>query len=227
VRQSSFYDNVIAWSTAKIVIDLGINVKIPYNYCSKSSECELEGWKQKIINAFWDEKTGIFIDDLSQDSIKNHIYSGDAFIVTSTKFLDISNKSDREKIEKEISYVEKNKLDQPFPLRYAVKDNPDKLYFFNKYFATSYMGKTIWSHWGMEYIKTLILLSQYDRDYDNMAKKFLDLYKNNIEKYGGYPELYDEKGNIYETAAYKSLLHTGWIINYEEAKMMSGVQSKN
>jgi len=227
IRQSSFYDNVIAWSTAKNAVELGLNVSLPFNYCEteKSTKhfadfCEFEGWKQKIISAFWDEKTGIFLDDLSQDSIKNHIFSGDAFIVTSTKILDFDKQEDRSKIEMEIKYVKDHKLDNPFPLRYSINDQPSKLYFFDRYFATSYMGKTIWSHWGMEYIKTLILLSKYDKEYFLSAGEFLNEYKNNIKKYGGYPELYDSFGNIYQTLVYRSLLHTGWVINYEQTKMI-------
>ncbi len=237
IRQSSFYDNVIAWSTAKTATDLGLKIKLSTDYCnsknveveisSKNNKCEFESWKQKIINAFWDEKAGIFLDDLSQDSIKNHVYSGDGFIVTSTKFLDFSNSNDRSKIEREITYVQNHKLDKPFPLRYAVNDQPQKLYFFNKYFASSYMGKTIWSHWGMEYIKTLIMLSGYNKTYLTQAGDFLEDYKKNIEKYGGYPELYDSSGNIYQTIVYKSLLHAGWVVDYEEAKMMFGFKGKH
>jgi len=218
-RQSSFYDNVIAWGTAKFAMNLGISIACPQVLTSNNT-CDFEKWKQKIIAAFWDEKTGIFIDDLSSDSMQNHIYSGDAFIVTSTKFLDFQNANDREKIEREISYVQKNHLDKPFPLRYAISDQPEKLYFFVRYFAPSYMGNTIWSHWGMEYVKTLILLAKDNPSYLSDAEIALAAYKNNIEKFGGYPEVYDALGNMYQTPFYKSILHTGWVVNYEQAVMM-------
>ena len=72
----------------------------------------------------------------------------------------------------------------------------------------------------MEYIKTLILLSKDNPQYLVDAKNGLDAYAKNIVKFGGYPELYDLRGNMYQTVFYKSLLHTGWVVNYEEAKMM-------
>lgn len=228
-RQSSFYDNVIAWSTVKLGIELGLNINCPNLYIISEigsettiKNCNFNKWKKNIINTFWDEKAGIFLDDLSSSSIKNHVYSGDAFIVTSTKFLNFKNSEDRRKIEKEIFYIQKNNLDKPFPLRYAVSNHLGKLYFFIKYFAPSYMGESIWSHWGMEYIKTLILLSKYNPAYLIQAKNELSSYRNNILKYGGYPELYNKNGSIFKTFFYKSLLQTGWVVNYEEAQMMLG-----
>lgn len=223
-RQSSFYDNVVAWSTAKMASDLGVSVTCPV-ILRKDNACDFVTWKQKIITAFWDDKTGIFLDDLSLESRKNHIFSGDAFIVTSTRFLDFTNPQDKNMIEREIAYVQANKLDQPFPLRYAIHDQPDRLYFFVRYFAPSYMGETIWSHWGMEYLKTLLLLAKDKPQYTDAAMRGLSAYTQNIEKFGGYPELYDKYGNIYTTPFYKSILHTGWVINYEQTKMMLSSKS--
>ncbi len=225
MRQSSFYDNVVAWSSVKMALDLGLPITCP-QILQKNNSCDLVSWKQKIITTFWDEQAGIFLDDHSQESIQNHLYSGDAFVVTSAQFLDLSNEQERHMLESEIAYVQKNKLDSPFPLRYAIKDNPDKLYFFNRYFAPSYMGETIWSHWGMEYVKALLLLHQYDPSYVTIAQKDMDAYSANIVKYGGYPELYDKSGNIYQTSVYRSLLHTGWVVNFEQARMMLGSEGK-
>ena len=220
-RESSFYDNVIAWSTAKMATDLGVQVTCPTILNNgHNGKCDFTTWKQKIIATFWDDTTGIFIDDLSKDSIAHHIYSGDAFIVTSTRFLDLTEEDDRQKLEREIAYVQKNRLDSPFPLRYAIHDQPEKLYFAVRYFAPSYMGESIWSHWGIEYAKSLLLLSQYDPTYHAQAKMVIDAYQKNIVRFGGYPELYDKYGNIFQTPFYKSILHTGWVINYEQAKMM-------
>ncbi len=223
-RQSSFYDNVIAWSTAKLATSLGISITCP-TVSQTNNSCDFDKWKQNIIAAFWDKNAGIFLDDLSEESIDNHIYSGDAFIVTSTQFLDLTNPKEREMLVKEIGYVQNHNLDKPFPLFYATEDQPNKLYFFNKYFATSYMGQSIWSHWGIEYIKALVLLSSYNPQYLTNAQNNLQKYAQNIQKYGGYPELYDKYGKIFQTSFYRSLLHTGWVINYEEAENM--IKGKN
>ncbi|HEX8964969.1 MAG TPA: hypothetical protein VF820_00885 [Patescibacteria group bacterium] len=218
-RQSSFYDNVIAWSTAKLATSLGLSITCP-TVLQTNNSCDFDKWKQKIISAFWDKSAGIFLDDLSPESVTNHLYSGDAFIVISTQFLDLTNPQEKEMLEKEISYVQTHNLDKPFPLFYATTDQLDKLYFFNKYFATSYMGKSIWSHWGIEYIKALLLLSKDNPQYLSQAQKGLQAYTQNIQKYGGYPELYDKYGKIFQTSVYKSLLQTGWVVNYEQAQVM-------
>ncbi len=218
-RQSSFYDNVIAWGTAKDAISLGLKINCP-NFYLNSNSCDFNKWKENIIKNFWDDRDGLFINDLSSESIKNHEYTGEEFIVTSLNFLDFRNSDDRAKLIKMVNYVQKNNLDKPFPLFYAQKDEVNNLYFFVHYFATSYMGQSIWSHLGQEYIETLILLGNYDPKFLSDAESGLDAYKNNILKYGGYPELYDKNGNIFKTPFYKSMLHTGWVINYEQAKMM-------
>lgn len=222
-RQSSFYDNVIAWSTAKHAVELGLHIYCPTTLQKEEGDegaCDFELWKQKIIAAFWDDTTGIFLDDLSERSKQEHVYSGDAFIVTSTQFLDFENTEDREKIMREIAYVQHQGMDKPFPLRYAVKDQHDLLNLPVRSCMPSYMGETIWSHWGMEYVKTLILLIPYHSEYRTDVQRALDAYRHNIETYGGYPELYDKEGIPYHTWCYQSLLHTGWVVGYEQARMM-------
>jgi len=140
--------------------------------------------------------------------------------VTSAQFLEVNNKQDRTYLLQMIQYVKKHKLDQPFPLHYSTVDLPEKLYRPVRHFAPSYMGTSIWSHWGMEYIKTLILLENYHPSLLLDAKKHLTTYKENIEKYGGYPETYDKHGKLLKTRLYRSVLHNGWVINYEQAKML-------
>ena len=205
-RESSFYDNVIAWATIRLANTLGLY---------QISDNKLESWRKKIIQTFWDEKEGIFLDDLSEHSQKTKLFCADSFIVLSTEFLKPYRAADKKYLEQMIRYVKKNKLDDPLPLHYSKFDMPEKLYGPVRYSAPSYMGTSIWSHWGMEYIKTLIYLGQYTD-----AKKHLDSYKRNIETYGGYPELYDKHGNLLHTRLYRSVLHNGWVINYEQTKML-------
>lgn len=209
-RQSAFYDNVILWSTINMAQNMGILEK----------RQDMKTWKEKIISAFWDEKTGIFLDDLSEESKKQKLFSGDAFIVTGSGFFDLTQNEDKKKLRRMVTYVETNKLDQPFPLFYAKKDQPENLYWAVATFAPSYMGETIWSHWGIEYIKALVLLSPDESKFLKTANKHLTSYKKNIESTGGYPELYDKSGNLYVTPLYRSILHTSWVINYEQALML-------
>lgn len=218
-RQSSFYDNVIAWSTAKLATELGVGITCPQPW-RVNQACDFGSWKQAIVAAFWDKSAGIFLDDLSEESKRDHLFSADALIVLQTGFLDLSNPEERDMLIEQISYIQQHNLDKPLPLHYAGRDQPDRLYFFVKYFAPSYMGESIWSHWGMEYIKALVLLAPHNLSYLTDAKNALSAYQAKMERYGGYPELYDKHGNIFQDPLYKSVLRTGWVINYEQAKML-------
>jgi hypothetical protein len=210
-RQSSFYDNVILWSTLQLSAKFRL-----YDISEKA----LQIWKVQIIKAFWDEKIGIFLDDLSLLSHKAKLFSADSFIVTSTGFLDIKKVTERKMLLQMIQYVKKHQLDKPFPLHYSSIDLSKNLYWPVRYFAPSYMGTSIWSHWGMEYIKALLSLAKDSPELLTDAKKHLSAYKNTIEKYGGYPEVYNNNGEILSTRLYRSVLHNGWIINYEQTKML-------
>lgn len=210
-RQSSFYDNVIAWSTIKLATKLGIE---------NVSDQELTQWRLKILSAFWDEQTGIFLDDLSVASKTDKLFSADSFIVLQTQFLDPSNSNDQKMLQKMVDYVSSHQLDNPFPLHYALRDNPKQLYPSVGTFATSYMGESIWSHWAMEYIKTVIILSKNNPQYRQQAIHYINLYSNNIRTFGGYPELYNKNGSIFSTLFYKSILHTGWVVNYEATNLL-------
>ncbi len=210
-RQSSFYDNVIAWATVRFAKQL---------HLYQINESELEQWRKKIIEIFWDTKEGIFIDDLSNFSKEQKIFSADSFIVLSTGFLNLNNTNDMHYLQQIVSYVKDKKLDTPLPLHYSTLDLPKNLYRPVRHFAPSYMGTSIWSHWGMEYIKTLIYLGMFKTKYWIEAKRHLESYKKNIVQYGGYPEVYDKNGDILHSRLYRSVLHNGWVINYEQTKML-------
>ena len=210
-RQSSFYDNVILWATIQIAAKLRLY---------PITESQLQIWKEKIVQTFWDEQSGIFIDDLSPFSQKEKLFSADSFIVTATGFLDRKKAHERKMLLRMIEYVKKQQLDKPFPLHYSLIDQPQNLYRPVRHFAPSYMGTSIWCHWGMEYLKAILSLSKEHPQLLNDVKNYLKIYKNNIEKYGGYPEVYDKNGKLLQTRFYKSVLHNGWVINYEQTKML-------
>lgn len=209
-RRSSFYDNVIAWATCKFAVRLGL---------IHSSDISFSQWKKKIIETFWDKREGIFLDDLSDEALKQKLFSADSLICLNS-FFDLQNNRDLQMLEKIVVYIKNKKLDQPFPISYALRDNPSKLYLPVRFFARSYMGECIWSHWGMEYIKALIYLSKENKKYLEEAKNHMEKYKQNMKRFGGYPETYDRNGNLYKTNFYQSVLHSSWVINYEQTKML-------
>lgn len=221
-RESSFYDNVIAWATVKMANELGLQIACPLVF-QQHGKCDIQKWKETIIDVFWDADKGIFIDDLSPQSREEKSFSADILIVTSASFLDVTEEADRSKLTQIVKFIQDQGLDEPLPLRYANYDQHDKLYPVVKACAESYMGETHWSHWGMEYIKAMIILSPYETNYRVAIHKALSTYRNKIEEFGGYLELYNKEGKPYQTWCYKSMLHTGWVINYEQASFLANM----
>lgn len=148
-RESAFYDNVAVWATIKLASELNIH---------KVSKKKLLSWKNHIIKNFWNETEGIFIDDLSDESKEDKIFCADSLVILITQFLDPAIKEDRDKLKRIIGYVKKHNLDLPFPLLYAEKNQPKKMYIISRILFPSYVGESIFSHWGIEFIKLVITL---------------------------------------------------------------------
>jgi hypothetical protein len=213
IRESSFYDNVIAWKTFQLAQELGLTDK---------NEQTLKDYKQKILQTFWLEPEGYFLEDLSPKAKLAKYYSSDWLIVLMTGFLNPTNKSEQSYYTRSIAYIQRNAIDQPFGLQYHPDPRPEQLYLPVRLMAPTYASTAIWSSWGMEYIKALLSLAQVtkDTDYLHSAEQQLNSYTFNIKRYGGFPEVYDKNGDLFSQRLYKSVRETGWIVNYEEARAM-------
>lgn len=212
-RSQAFYDNVVFWRT----LELANLLKISYD-----NELDVHELKQRILENFWDEREGIFREDLSDEATENSYYSSDWLVVLFTGFLDPSKKSEREHYERIIRYVKKHEIDEPFPLKYHAENRGYRQYHLVRMFLPEYGGSAIWSFWGMEYCKLLILMHQAtgEKWYLEDATKHFNSYTKNIEKFRGFPEVYDNTGNLLRKGFYSSILRTGWVINYLQVKRM-------
>ena len=212
-RSSSFYDNVIFWKTLKLSHELNIIKKNPIF---------LDQLKQRIIKTFWLEKEGYFLEELSDQAVKEKWYSSDWLIAYQSGFLDPDNKQDLKFLTRSVEYIQLNNIDQPFAMRYQLDSRPKQLHSTVRLFAREYGSTAIWSHWGMEYTKLLVRLSQKTGNifYLADARDQLRAYIHNIEQYGGYPEVYENEGGIFRSRVYRGVLETGWIVNFEEALHM-------
>ncbi len=212
-RQSAFYDNVILWKTQQLAQEEGI---VPKNAAA------LEELRQNILNQYWIDDKGYFLEDVSPAAIKNSYYSSDWLIVLQTGFLNPQDPVELPYFERSVSYIRQNKIDQPFGLKYQTEDRPEREYSLVRFFVPEYGGTAIWSHWGMEYIKLLVLLYQQTgkAEYLALAESQLQSYSNNIIKYRCYPEVYDAQGRMLKNFFYKSVCQTGWVVNYEQAARM-------
>ena len=88
--------------------------------------------------------------------------------------------------------------------------------------VASYGGDSIWSFWGMEYIKSLLLLYRATNnvDYLKTADYHIKKYKTAMLRDKGFPEVYDNQGKLLETPLYRSIRQTGWVIGFEQVLEM-------
>jgi len=204
---------VIFWKTHQLAQELGIEAK---------DEAFHTHFKERIISSFWLPKEGYFLKDLSKESIANKHYSSDWLVTVTTRFLATDNTLELEYIKRSVQYIQEQRLDYPFGLKYQPDDQKSKPHLTVKLFAPTYATTSIWSNWGIEYNKILmqLFLVTCDRKYLTQASSQLDLYTNNILTYQGHPEVYDKNGLIFNRAFYKSVNKTGWVVNFEQALAM-------
>jgi len=212
-RESAFYDNVILWKTQQLAQQLGI---VPVD------QDRLNALKKRILKTYWLSNEGYFLEDQSMAARDQGYYSSDWLIVLQTGFLSPQNPEERFYFEESVSYIQQNKLDQPFGLRYQLTNRAERVYPLVQLFLPEYGGTTIWSNWGMEYIKLLMLLHKEtgNANYLETAKRQLQSYSDNIVKYHCYPEVYDSSGKMLRNFFYKSVCQTGWVVSYEQAVKM-------
>jgi hypothetical protein len=210
-RTCAFYDNVIFWKTTQLAMMLGI---IP------DQTAFLDKLKTRILDTYWLDEEGYFLEDLSEPGVKNKYYSSDWLIVLATGFLDPLNKLERRYYERSVEYIRQNGLDQPFPIKYQHDTRADRQFLAVRIAVASYGGDAIWSFWGMEYIKTLLILYKTTKktEYLALADRHIAAYEANIVRYGGFPEVYDNKGNLLETRMYRSICMTSWVIGFEQVQ---------
>lgn len=212
-RSSSFYDNVIFWKTTQLAMTLGI---IP------DDRALLTKLKRQILDTFWLEEEGYFLEDLSAEGVAQRYYSSDWLIVLATGFLDISDETERQYYLRSVHYIRTNKIDQPFPIRYQPDTRAHRQFLAVRLAVASYGGDAIWSFWGMEYIKTLLLLfaASGDQSYLDDADRHIATYEQRMLENGGFPEVYDTHGSLLQTFLYRSIRQTGWVIGFEQVKQM-------
>lgn len=212
-RYSAFYDNVVFWKTTQLAMKLKV---IP------SDKAFLAKLKAQIITTFWLEDEGYFLEDLSKEGVGERYYSSDWLIVLSTGFINIADPHERIYYERLVDYIQANKIDQPFALKYHSDTRAHRQFFAVRIAVASYGGDAIWSFWGMEYIKALTLLGKQtgNEEYFKQAKYHLNAYESTMLRDGGFPETYDPKGNLLKTPLYQSIRQTGWVIGFEQARAM-------
>jgi hypothetical protein len=212
-RNSAFYDNVIFWKTAELAVQLGL---IPDD---QNFRVDL---KRRIIQKFWLEDQGYFLEDLSDEGITHCYYSSDWLIVLVTGFLSPSHVDERMYFERSVAYIQRMGIDQPFAIKYQHERRAHRQFVLARIAMAEYGGDAIWSFWGMEYIKTLLLLYQStgNKRYADNADHHIAAYEQSMLKNRGFPEVYDHAGVPLKTWYYRSIRQTGWVIGFEQVRAM-------
>ncbi|HEV2412407.1 MAG TPA: hypothetical protein VGS28_01220 [Candidatus Saccharimonadales bacterium] len=203
-RESSFYDNVILWKTEQLGTNLGFYHATPAGLASL---------RQTIINRYWDNSQGHFIDDLTPGH--QHSYSSDWLITLPLGFLDPANQTDRAKLIAISKYIDDKHLAEPLPIRYTADHVTED--FFVRFFAGSYGTTAIWSYWGDLYItlETNLYQQTHQPLYAHHVETALSSWSSVIIRDRGYPETLDGKGKMYETLVYESIRRNGWVVDFE------------
>lgn len=213
IRYGAFYDNVVFWKTTELAMTLGL---------IDSDKAFLRRLKQTILGTYWLEDKGYFLEELSEIGIRDAHYSSDWLLVLITGFLDPAKPSERAYFTRSIEYIQRTGVDTPFAIKYQAETGGRQQFFLPKIAFASYQRDAIWSFWGMEYIKTLLLLHEHtgEQTYLKTADKHIKAYEAAMLRDGGFPELYDRNGDFFETPAVRSIRQTGWVIGYEQVKAM-------
>ena len=212
-RSSAFYDNVILWKTTELAGRLGLITPDPD---------ALAALKQAILTTYWLPEQGYFLEDLSPEGTDRRYYSSDWLIVLATGFLDPSDPAEREYFERSVAHIRATGVAEPFAVKYHADTRAHRQYAVVRWVVASYGGDAIWSFWGMEYIKTLLLLHRHTgrADYLQEAEQHLDDYAAAMLRDQGFPEVYDAQGQMLTTPLYRSIRQTGWVIGFEQAREM-------
>lgn len=209
-RESSFYDNVVFWKTTQLAMQLNL---IP------TDQAFLDNVKAKILTTFWLKKQGYFLEDLSDEGKAHNYYSSDWLIVLATGFLNPSDKKEMRYFIESVKYIQDNDIAQPLPIKYQHDTRAHRQFLAVRLAVASYGGDAIWSFWGMEYIKVLLILYKATGliGYLQEADQHIASYKATMLRDGGFPEVYSPDGKLLQTPLYRSVRQTGWVIGFEQA----------
>ncbi|MGV8141013.1 MAG: hypothetical protein ACP5NW_01075 [Candidatus Woesearchaeota archaeon] len=155
--------------------------------------------KGKFIKYYW---TGEYF----RDGIGKELCSGHANVYP--YFLEII--TDKKMLNSSIKSIQKNRLDEPFPLRYGNDGNTR--FIALEIFVKDWEKDAIWSMLGMAYIE---ILSKIDK---KSAVEALSKYKKNIEQNKGFIEVYSDDGRPYESLFYSSDNSMLWASMYLDLK---------
>ena len=134
-----------------------------------------------FIETYWVEKDGFFKNDAQDDRV---FLSADANVIP--YWLGVVK--DKKMHLASINAIRKEKLDQPFPLKYHAFLNSNWVHWGARIMIPNYQGDSIWTMMGPIYIE------QQSEFYPSEARQHLETYIKLIEKYRTYVEVFAPDG---------------------------------
>ncbi|MBR9691351.1 hypothetical protein GOV06_01060 [Candidatus Woesearchaeota archaeon] len=187
-RKSSCYDNIMA-----AMLSNELNKLKLYNPLKKYD------FKKIIKHMFW---TGnYFTDDLRGNK---EIVTGDSNIIPFWTGVF----TDKAMLKKAVEQIQLNNLDEPFPLKYTDKKHKHHKMLFIEKFVPNYEGNAVWMHMGGLYVQ---LVKQID---PKKAVEYKRKYKEIIEKYHNFLEVFDSNGKPFKSRFYYADEGMLWASNY-------------
>ena len=201
IRKSSCYDNCMLIMLINDIMEINHKnhvkkLKNPF-YHHKSISKTKKYYTDLLIENFWNEE--YFYDDLQ----KKDYFASDANIFP----IMLGITSNKKIINKIINRIISEELDQPLPLCYT-KKNKEVSFIPQELFLKNYEFNTAWTHMGPLWIKTV---KHY---HPELAKEYKLKYKKMIEKEGGFVEVLNKDGKIFNTPFYYADKTMLWAANY-------------
>lgn len=187
VRKSSCYDNCMVGLLAENLKSMKLdNPFTNFNY------------PELIKRHFWNGH--YFYDDLS----KQNYVAGDANVFP---FL-FGLVKDVRMLSSAVAAVRHAGLDEPLPLKYTASRQGVRFVWQEQVALSNYESNAIWTHMGPLYIK---IVQQLD---SQLADTYLLRYKEYIERYQGFVEVYTSDGKTYRSWFYAADRGMLWAANY-------------
>lgn len=181
-RKSTCYDNCCLAVVAREADMLGLKNSFDYTQI-----------KDKLQKIFW-------VGDYFKEALDSALVSGDANVFPYWFCIF----TDKKMIAKSIAAIQKEKLDQPFPLKYTASI-PTNFFFPLTLVASNYEGNSIWMHLGLCYLDVVASVDK------KLARRYLAQYKEKIVSHKNFLELFSTNGSVYKTLFYHSDEGMVWV----------------
>ncbi|RME31848.1 hypothetical protein D6789_01445 [Candidatus Woesearchaeota archaeon] len=189
IRNSSCYDNVMAFAIQQRATQLGLENPLPWNY------------PDLIKRHFWNGTN--FVDDRSPDAVM----TGDANVIPF--WFNVFPEPEAATLWASVQQrLIEGGFEDPFPLRYEQGRNSMRKMFWLDTLTDSWELDTVWMHLGNLFLQ---VLARYD---EALARHYLERHQALIEREHCYPEVLTKTGALHKSLFFSSDTSMLWAANW-------------